>query len=78
MRTSVIKARQLHSLWRRHEGEEDPQVDAFVYAWGNNPKRATYKGRTCYVEARGKMRSVLIRFENGERTVTSERALRKV
>lgn len=49
----------------------------FVYAWGNNPKRATYKGRHCRVIARGAMQSVLIEFQNGERTVTSWRALRE-
>lgn len=48
-----------------------------MYVWGNNEKRATYKGRACRILARGTMRSVLIEFENGERTITSERAIRR-
>lgn len=50
----------------------------FEYVWGNNSKRAGYKGRICKIIARGKMNSVLIEFENGERTVTSKWALRKI
>lgn len=49
----------------------------YVYAWGNNPRRAELKGRRCVVEARGRMRTVLVRFlDTGERVTTSERALR--
>lgn len=47
------------------------------YAWGNNPKRAAMKGRLCRVIASGRMGSVLIEFENGQREITSRRALRK-
>jgi hypothetical protein len=48
-----------------------------IYAWGNNPRRAALKGRPCRIVARGsRLRSVLIEFENGERVVTSERAVR--
>ncbi|MCI0562135.1 MAG: hypothetical protein MN733_26915, partial [Nitrososphaera sp.] len=46
----------------------------FLYTWGNNTRRATYKGRHCRILAFGRMRSVLIEFENGERTITSQRA----
>lgn len=49
----------------------------YVYVWGNNAKRATFKGRRCRVLARGRMNSVLVEFlDNGERTVTSRYALR--
>ncbi len=49
-----------------------------VYAWGNNPKRATMKGRACRVIARGRMNSVLIEFlDNGQRTLTSRYAIRR-
>ena len=48
-----------------------------TYAWGNNEKRVALKGRHCRVVARGRMRSVLVEFGNGERVVTSERALRR-
>lgn len=49
----------------------------YVYAWGNNEKRSTLKGRRCRILARGTMRSVLIEFEEGEKVVSSFRALRK-
>jgi hypothetical protein len=49
----------------------------YVYAWGNNERRATLKGRRCVVEARGAMGTVLVRFpDTGERVTTSSRALR--
>ena len=51
----------------------------YVYAWGNNERRAALKGRPCVVEARGALRTVLIRFlDTGERVTTSARALRAV
>lgn len=50
----------------------------YKYAWGNNPKRATMKGRMCHIVATGKMGSVLIEFENGQREISSRRALRKL
>lgn len=50
----------------------------YRYTWGNNAKRATMKGRTCRVLARGAMNSALIEFEDGQREVVSRNALRKV
>lgn len=50
----------------------------YRYSWGNNEKRATYKGRQCRLLVSGKRNTVLIEFtDNGERTTTSRRALRK-
>ena len=49
----------------------------YVYAWGNNERRAKLKGRRCVVEARGALGTVLVRFlDTGERLTTSSRALR--
>ena len=48
----------------------------FQYGWGNNPRRAELKGRECRVLARGTKNSVLLEFTNGERVVSSRRALR--
>ena len=49
----------------------------YVYAWGNNARRAQLKGRRCVVEARGALGTVLVRFlDTGERVTTSRRALR--
>jgi hypothetical protein len=51
----------------------------YVYAWGNNPRRAELKGRVCVVEARGALNTVLVAFvDTGERVTTSRRALRPV
>ena len=47
-----------------------------IYHWGNNPKRATLKGRKCRILARGKMGSILIEFENGQREIVSWRAVK--
>lgn len=50
----------------------------YVFAWGNNERRAALKGRRCVVEARGRMNTVLVRFlDTGERVTTSRRALRE-
>ncbi len=52
-------------------------MTTYVYAWGNNPRRAELKGRRCVVEAAGAMRTVLVRFlDTGERVTTSRRALK--
>jgi hypothetical protein len=48
------------------------------YCWRNNEKRLAYHGRLCRVLARGTMNSILVEFENGERTVTSRYAVRKI
>jgi hypothetical protein len=49
----------------------------YIYVWGNNPKRATMKGRKCKVVARGAMNSCLVEFEDGQREVVSRNAIRK-
>jgi hypothetical protein len=50
----------------------------YYYAWGNNEKRATMKGRRCRVLMRGEMNSCLIEFENGQKEIVSRNAVRKV
>jgi hypothetical protein len=51
----------------------------YLYAWGNNPKRATVKGRECQVVVRGTLNSCLVEFvDNRQREVISRRALRVV
>ena len=55
------------------------EIGLYRYAWGNNSKRAMMKGRKCKLLASGKMSSVLIEFiDNGQREITSRRALRRV
>jgi len=50
----------------------------YIYVWGNNEKRATMKGRTCRVLARGKMNSCLIQFiDNAQKEIVSKYAVRK-
>ncbi len=54
-------------------------MDLYIYAWGNNEKRKTLKGRICIVLARGKMNSIMIQFtDNKQREITSRYAVRKV
>lgn len=48
------------------------------FAWGNNAKRATMKGRECRIVATGTMNSVLIQFSNGQREVVSRRSVRRI
>ena len=55
-------------------GEEDKK---YIYVWGNNPKRASLKGRKCRVLMRGKKNSALVEFENGQREIVSRNALRE-
>ena len=50
----------------------------YRYCWGNNPKRATLKGRLCKVVARLALNSCVVEFENGQREVISRNALKKV
>ena len=47
-----------------------------TYAWGNNPRRAELKGRRCHIVAKGRMGTVLLEFDNGERVTSSYRAVR--
>lgn len=49
---------------------------SFVYAWGNNPRRAELKGRLCTIVCVGRMQSCLLDFGAGELVVSSLRALR--
>ena len=49
----------------------------YIFAWGNNPKRAKMKGRRCKVLCRGKMNSCKIEFEDGQQECVSRNALRK-
>jgi len=50
----------------------------YLFAWGNNEKRASMKGRACRVVCRGTMNSAMVDFaDNGQREVISRNALRK-
>lgn len=49
----------------------------YYFAFGNNEKRATLKGRSCRIIARGTQNSRLVEFEDGQREVVSGNALRK-
>ena len=50
----------------------------YVYAWANNPVRATLRGCRCRVLARSRRyNSCLVEFEDGRLVVTSRNALRK-
>jgi len=50
----------------------------YIYTWGNNSKRATFKGRICRLLRCGSKNTVAIQFvDNGEIAFTSRMALRK-
>lgn len=49
----------------------------YIYKFRNNERRAELYGRECKILAKGKMNSVLIEMENGERVITSANALRE-
>jgi len=49
-----------------------------IYAWGNNSKRLAMKGRKCRIIARGRMNSIMIEFEDGQREIVSRRAIRRI
>ena len=52
-------------------------MTVYVYAWGNNPRRAQLHGRRYVIETTGRMGTALVRFlDTGERVTTSRRALR--
>jgi len=48
------------------------------YTWGNNPVRAKYKGKICFVLAYGKLNSALVAFTDGFKMITDRRAFRKI
>lgn len=50
---------------------------SYRYAWKNNPKREEMYGKRFRIIARGKMNSVLVEFEDGQREVISGNAIRK-
>jgi hypothetical protein len=57
---------------------EPDAEQVMVYAWGNNPRRASLVNRRCVVFARGTLGSVLVRFlDTGEKVVTARRSLRR-
>ena len=49
----------------------------YYYAWKNNGKRMTMYRRKCRVIARGRMNSILIEFENGQREIVSRNSIRR-
>ena len=62
--------------WPSDKKKDEP---LYYFAWGNNAKRATLKGRTCRVLARMKKNSIVIEFlDNGQREVVSRNSIRKL
>jgi len=54
-------------------------VTKYIYAWGNNSKRETMKGRECEILHHLTKGSVYVKFtDNGQTEITSRRALRRV
>jgi len=54
-------------------------MTVYIYAWGDNPKRATMKGRRCILLGTMHLGSAYIEFlDNGQREVIGRRALRRM
>jgi hypothetical protein len=52
-------------------------ANLYVYAWGNNLKRKTMKGRRCRIVVSGRMNSCMIEFlDNGQRELVSQNSVR--
>ena len=50
----------------------------YTYAWSNNSKRKTLKGRFCRVLARGKMNSIKVQFvDDGSCEIVSRNSVRR-
>ena len=49
-----------------------------VFKWGNNPKRATMKGRRCRIINSGGKGSIEIEFENGQQEIVSWMSVGKI
>ena len=49
----------------------------YVYMWGNNEKRAKYKGRDCDVVGFLKKNGVLLKFGHSDYLISSRLAIRK-
>jgi hypothetical protein len=54
-----------------------PRDFPMIYSWKNNPKRKSLYCNRCRILARGKMNSILIEFENGQREIVSRYAVRR-
>lgn len=75
---SSLHSRQRERTVTQVKVNDDAPFDR-VYRWKNNPTRLHFHGRLCRILAKGtSMRSVLIEFEDGERLITSSRAVKRV
>jgi len=54
------------------------ETKQYIYGWKNNAKRRALYGRRCRALARGKMNSVLVEFEDGNREIISRRAIKNL
>ena len=68
-------ASRLRAALKEARQQREPHFP-YIFGWGNNSRRADLKGHACRIVQTGKMGSCIIEFENGERVVTSRRALR--
>lgn len=59
-------------------GLPDLLSHSHIFIWKNNPVRARLKGLRCRILAVGRMGSVAVEFESGERHIVSRRALRRI
>ena len=52
-------------------------MTTYLYVWKNNEKRKAMFRRECRIIARGKMNSVLIEFNDGQREIMSGNSIHR-
>jgi hypothetical protein len=56
----------------------DASEYCYRFMWKNNERRAQLFGRRCKLVCSGKLGSVMVEFQDGQREVVSRRALRLI
>ena len=75
--TNEGRAAALATIEAKYDAYEPRDLDyPYIYRWGNNAIRATFKGKACRMLARGTMNSCLLEFEDGRQLVASRIAVR--
>jgi len=52
------------------------ETKQYIYGWKNNAKRQALYGRRCWALAWGRMNSVLVEFDDGNKEIISRYAIR--
>lgn len=61
-----------------YHNSHDSKEKIYAFRWKNNPKRRSLYGKRCQILKRGKMNSVLVKFEDNKKEIISRRALKLI